>query len=88
MLVASATVTNPIASLQFIGGLGPRKAEHLIRVFKKRNGNLMEARWQLVKRAEMGSVVYMNCAGFIKIDPTLVGEKTDIYVEVSSSRVI
>lgn len=72
--------------LQFVGGLGPRKAEHLLRVFRSRqNKGIMEGRWQLVKKAEMGAQVYMNCAGFIKIDPALVGEKTELYVEVRES---
>lgn len=70
-------------ALQFVGGLGPRKAEHLLRVFRARkNASMMEARWQLVKKAEMGSVVYMNCAAFIRISPTRVADKSDIYVEV------
>lgn len=67
--------------LQFVCGLGPRKAAYLLKVLHQ-NDNLLENRTKLVTLCHMGPKVFMNCAGFIKIDTTKVVEKTDAYVEV------
>uniref|UniRef100_A0A914VLR4 Suppressor of Ty 6 homolog n=1 Tax=Plectus sambesii TaxID=2011161 RepID=A0A914VLR4_9BILA len=67
--------------LQFVCGLGPRKATQLVKVLKQ-NDNLLESRTKLVTLCRMGPKVFMNCAGFIKIDTARVAEKTDSYVEV------
>uniref|UniRef100_A0A1I7XT04 Suppressor of Ty 6 homolog n=1 Tax=Heterorhabditis bacteriophora TaxID=37862 RepID=A0A1I7XT04_HETBA len=67
--------------LQFVCGLGPRKATHLLKTLKQHD-NLLESRTKLVTLCRMGPKVFMNCAGFIKIETTRVAEKTDAYVEV------
>uniref|UniRef100_A0A0K0DMN9 Suppressor of Ty 6 homolog n=1 Tax=Angiostrongylus cantonensis TaxID=6313 RepID=A0A0K0DMN9_ANGCA len=67
--------------LQFVCGLGPRKATHLLKMLKQHD-HLLESRTKLVTLCRMGPKVFMNCAGFIKIDTTRVAEKTDAYVEV------
>ncbi|KJH52525.1 S1 RNA binding domain protein [Dictyocaulus viviparus] len=67
--------------LQFVCGLGPRKASHLLKMLKQHD-HLLESRTKLVTLCRMGPKVFMNCAGFIKIDTTRVAEKTDAYVEV------
>uniref|UniRef100_A0A914CC01 Suppressor of Ty 6 homolog n=1 Tax=Acrobeloides nanus TaxID=290746 RepID=A0A914CC01_9BILA len=73
--------------LQFVCGLGPRKAAHLIKLLKQ-NDSLLESRTKLVTMCRMGPKVFMNCAGFIKIATDQIQEKTDAYVEVlDSSRV-
>ncbi|MFH4974474.1 hypothetical protein AB6A40_001183 [Gnathostoma spinigerum] len=67
--------------LQFVCGLGPRKAAQLIKILKQ-NDNLLESRTKLVTLCRMGPKVFMNSAGFIKIDTNKVSERTDSYVEV------
>ncbi|KAL3102217.1 hypothetical protein niasHS_003626 [Heterodera schachtii] len=67
--------------LQFVCGLGPRKASHLLKILKQ-NENLLESRTKLVTYCRMGPKVFMNAAGFIKIDTTKVADRTDSYVEV------
>ncbi|KAK6102088.1 SH2 domain family protein [Brugia pahangi] len=67
--------------LQFVCGLGPRKAVHLLKILKQ-NDNLLESRTKLVTLCRMGPKVFMNSAGFIKIDTAKVSERTDAYVEV------
>jgi transcription elongation factor SPT6 len=72
-------------TLRFVAGLGPCKAAHLLKTLKLKNNNMMEARYQLVKRCGMGPVVFMNCAGFIKIDTARVIDKTDMNIETLDS---
>nr|CAD2207292.1 unnamed protein product [Meloidogyne enterolobii] len=67
--------------LQFVCGLGPRKALHLLKILKQ-NDNLLESRTKLVTFCRMGPKVFMNAAGFIKIDTAKIAERTDSYVEV------
>ena len=66
--------------LQFVCGLGPRKALHLLKILKQ-NDNLLESRTKLVTFCRMGPKVFMNVAGFIKIDTAKIAERTDSYVE-------
>jgi len=66
--------------LQFVCGLGPRKALHLLKILKQ-NDNLLESRTKLVTFCRMGPKVFMNAAGFIKIDTAKIAERTDSYVE-------
>ncbi|XP_026680189.1 transcription elongation factor SPT6 [Diaphorina citri] len=75
-------VQNPYASnlVQFICGLGPRKGAALIKLMKQTNLRL-ENRTLLVTKCHMGPKVFINCAGFIKIDTDSLGS-TDAYVEV------
>lgn len=55
--------------VQFVSGLGPRKGAHLLRSIKKlsTNGQLV-SRQQLIKELGMTSVIFINSAGFIKLD--------------------
>uniref|UniRef100_A0A183AT07 Transcription elongation factor spt6 n=1 Tax=Echinostoma caproni TaxID=27848 RepID=A0A183AT07_9TREM len=57
--------------LQFVSGLGPRKALHMIKILKHKKMYLTN-RTQLCLVIELGSRVLTNCAGFIKIDTGLV----------------
>lgn len=69
-------------TLQFVSGLGPRKAFHLLRILKQ-NDNFLGSRTKLVTTAcRMGPKVFMNAAGFIKIDTDKAAEHTEDYVEV------
>lgn len=55
--------------VQFVSGLGPRKAAHLLRTIKKSStGGQLVSRQQLVKELGMTKVIFVNCAGFIKLD--------------------
>ncbi|XP_022244486.1 transcription elongation factor SPT6-like [Limulus polyphemus] len=73
--------------VQFVCGLGPRKASHLIRTLKQTHQKL-ENRTHLVTVCHMGPKVFYNCAGFVKIDTVAVGESAEAYVEVlDASRV-
>ncbi|XP_039266664.1 transcription elongation factor SPT6-like isoform X1 [Styela clava] len=67
--------------VQFVCGLGPRKAAHLVKVLKQKNGRL-ENRSNLVTVCRMGPKIFINCAGFIKIDTSSLGDSTDVYIEV------
>ncbi|XP_014608543.1 PREDICTED: transcription elongation factor SPT6 isoform X1 [Polistes canadensis] len=67
--------------VQFICGLGPRKGQALIKILKQTNQRL-ENRTQLVTACHMGPKVFINCAGFIKIDTNSLGDSTEAYVEV------
>ncbi|CAJ0962765.1 unnamed protein product, partial [Mesorhabditis belari] len=67
--------------IQFICGLGPRKAYQLIKVLRW-NNSILEARSKLVIICQMGPKVFMNCAGFMKINTSKVSEHTDKYVEI------
>lgn len=67
--------------LQFICGLGPRKAQALIKLFKQTNQKL-ENRTQLVTVCHMGPKVFINCSGFIRIDTSSLGDSTEAYIEV------
>ncbi|XP_054274705.1 transcription elongation factor SPT6-like isoform X1 [Macrosteles quadrilineatus] len=67
--------------VQFVCGLGPRKGAALIKLMKQTNQRL-ENRTQLVTTCHMGPKVFINCAGFIKIDTNSLGDSTESYVEV------
>lgn len=72
--------------LQFVCGLGPRKAAALLRNLKKLQTPLLETRTQLRLNCGIGEQVFLNCAGFIKIDTAQLSESgTDTYIEVLDS---
>ncbi|KPM09770.1 transcription elongation factor SPT6-like protein [Sarcoptes scabiei] len=72
--------------IQFICGLGPRKGSYLLRTLKKQQSPLLENRTQLVQNCNIGKVVFINCAGFIKIDTNAFSDSgTDTYIEVLDS---
>lgn len=60
--------------VQFVCGLGPRKGAALIKLLKQTNQRL-ENRTQLVTACHMGPKVFINCAGFIKIDTNSLGDR-------------
>lgn len=62
--------------VQFIAGLGPRKAAHLLRSIKKSStGGQLVSRQQLVTELGMTPVIFINCAGFIKLDTDTLSEE-------------
>ncbi|GFR31977.1 transcription elongation factor SPT6 [Trichonephila clavata] len=67
--------------VQFICGLGPRKATSLIKILKASNRQL-ESRAMLVTYCKIGPKVFINCAGFIKIDTASLVDSTETYIEV------
>ncbi|RUS83311.1 hypothetical protein EGW08_008933 [Elysia chlorotica] len=67
--------------LQFVCGLGPRKASQIIKTLKQNNSRI-ENRTQLVSMCDMGPKVFINCAGFIMIDTNQLGDSSDTYVDV------
>jgi transcription elongation factor SPT6 len=60
--------------VQFVCGLGPRKGQALLKTLKQSNQRL-ENRTQLVTACHMGPKVFINCAGFIKIDTNSLGDR-------------
>jgi transcription elongation factor SPT6 len=48
----------------------------------KQNSTRLENRTQLVTVCRMGPKVFINCAGFIKIDTAALGDSAEAYVEV------
>lgn len=70
-----AVQTGQTANLvQFVCGLGPRKGAALIKLLKQTNQRL-ENRTQLVTACHMGPKVFINCAGFIRIDTNSLGDR-------------
>ncbi|CAN7987050.1 unnamed protein product [Ixodes hexagonus] len=67
--------------VQFLCGLGPRKGYALLKTLKQSHQRL-ESRTQLVTVCHMGPKVFINCAGFIKIDTSSFENSTNAYVEV------
>ncbi|GMS90041.1 hypothetical protein PENTCL1PPCAC_12216, partial [Pristionchus entomophagus] len=67
--------------LQFVCGLGPRKASYLLKTIRQ-NSSCLESRTKLVTLCKIGPKVFMNCSGFIKIDTMRISERTDAYVEI------
>nr|CAB3266713.1 transcription elongation factor SPT6 [Phallusia mammillata] len=77
-------ITHPHTAnvVQFVCGLGPRKAANLLKVLKQKNGKL-ENRSNLVTVCKMGPKIFINCAGFIKIDTkSIMEDSTDAYIEI------
>ena len=82
--------------LQFVCGLGPRKGAALLKVAKsleqifrdstslsqllKRKGMMLENRSQLVTRCSMGPKVFLNCAGFIRIDSSAFADRYSLFL--------
>lgn len=61
--------------VQFIAGLGPRKGAHLLRSIKKSTtGGQLVSRHQLVTELGMTSKIFINCAGFVKLDTDTLSE--------------
>ena len=60
--------------VQFVCGLGPRKGAHLLKILNQNNVR-PENRTQLVTVCHMGPKVFINCAGFIKIDTNSLGDR-------------
>ncbi len=69
--------------VQFVGGLGPRKGAALLKTLRQMQSSQsrLENRQQLVTLCHMGPKVLINCAGFIKIDTSSLGD-SEVYVEV------
>jgi transcription elongation factor SPT6 len=68
--------------VQFVGGLGPRKGSALLKTLRQlQSSQRLENRQQLVTLCHMGPKVLINCAGFIKIDTSSLGD-SEVYVEV------
>ncbi|KRZ77424.1 Transcription elongation factor SPT6 [Trichinella papuae] len=67
--------------LQFVCGLGPRKAAHLLKILTPEELHL-ENRSKLVTHCRMGPKVFMNCAGFIKIDTARMMDKSGVFIDV------
>ncbi|XP_022665863.1 transcription elongation factor SPT6-like isoform X3 [Varroa destructor] len=67
--------------LQFVSGLGPRKAYAIIKNLKQTHSKL-EGRSNLVTSLKLGPKVFLNCAGFIRIDTNSFESSSSAYVEV------
>eukprot|EP00736_Rhodelphis_marinus_P000835 Rmarinus@m.21630 len=52
--------------LQFVCGLGPRKARHMLRQIERKRG-ILPSRKFLLEKGILDKTVYCNCAGFIRI---------------------
>ncbi|CAD5223704.1 unnamed protein product [Bursaphelenchus okinawaensis] len=73
--------------MQFVCGFGPRKAEHVMQLLEHQ-GLVLDARSKLVTLCSLGPTIFINSAGFIKIDIEKVRDTADDYVEqLDGSRV-
>lgn len=73
-----------VGMLNFVCGLGPRKAAALLKILKQENAQLQN-RSQLVTQCSIGPQVFINCAGFIRINTTAFSEIDNTYIEVLDS---
>lgn len=74
------------SQVQFIAGFGPRKAAAFLRTLKKLPAQCLESRTQLIMNCKFGAKVFINCAGFIKIDTNQLSDTpTETYIEVLDS---
>ncbi|KAJ3290217.1 Transcription elongation factor spt6 [Borealophlyctis nickersoniae] len=73
------------STLQFVAGLGSRKAQHMISRIESTGGKL-ESRADLIKKQLCAAKVFMNCASFIRIrkDPD---ESDDYYDVLDDTRI-
>ncbi|CAG0916226.1 unnamed protein product, partial [Notodromas monacha] len=71
-----ANSTYSAQCLQFVSGLGPRKAAAILKTMHQK-GLRIENRQQLVTDLHFGPRVFVNSAGFIKIDTSGLGDSTD-----------
>ena len=62
--------------LQFVAGLGRRKAEFINRKLKQVGGIL--TRSDLLMDKYVGKIVFMNCAGFLRISGVAVKDLLDM----------
>lgn len=53
-------------TLQFVSGLGPRKARAMLNKIT-RNGGKLETRSDMIRKTYCGPKIWMNCASFIRI---------------------
>ncbi|RHZ87726.1 hypothetical protein Glove_31g32 [Diversispora epigaea] len=68
---------NKMDLLQYVSGLGPRKAEVLIKSIVADGIMELERRDDLIKNETVGKIVYTNCAGFIRVRPKRPGSFDD-----------
>ncbi|KAH7639804.1 transcription elongation factor spt6-like protein [Dermatophagoides farinae] len=54
--------------VQFIAGFGPHKASQLFRTLKKQQPPLLMNRAQLYEKCKIDENIFINCAGFIRIN--------------------
>ncbi|CAD6234366.1 GSCOCG00001857001-RA-CDS, partial [Cotesia congregata] len=66
--------------LQFISGLGPRKAQNMLKLLKHKH-LILNNRTELVHKLHFGPTVFINCVGFIKIDGSVITNRSDVYQE-------
>ncbi|RKP17385.1 hypothetical protein ROZALSC1DRAFT_30801, partial [Rozella allomycis CSF55] len=62
--------------LQFVSGLGKRKAFHLISQIKKQG--FLDQRASLISKELMGKCVFMNCASFIRIQEKYIPRRVSL----------
>jgi transcription elongation factor SPT6 len=55
--------------LQFVSGLGKKKADYLLERIRKENKNVISTRDELLTKF-MEKVVFENCSGFLKVKNT------------------
>ncbi|XP_043230112.1 transcription elongation factor SPT6-like isoform X3 [Amphibalanus amphitrite] len=67
--------------VQFVCGLGVRKATALLKTLKQTSQRLAN-RTELVTDCHLGPRILTNCAGFIKINTNALGDITDRYTDL------
>ncbi|CAG8779175.1 15188_t:CDS:2, partial [Acaulospora morrowiae] len=68
---------NKLDLLQYVSGLGPRKAEVLVKKILSESNLELERREEMQTNGSMGNKVFTNCAGFIRVRPKRVGSFDD-----------
>ena len=81
-------IRNPFYAslLPFICGLGPRKAQLLLRAIPKSiSSGYLERRSDLLRMGILGKRIFLNCASFIKIDSKYLPKRRQYDIDILDS---
>lgn len=72
--------------LSFVCGLGPRKAQLLLRTITKRmSSGYLERRSDILRMSILGKRIFLNCASFIKIDSKYLPKRRQYDADILDS---
>ncbi|KAJ1978574.1 Transcription elongation factor spt6 [Dimargaris verticillata] len=57
------------APLEYVAGLGPRKAAHILKRIEAESGQTLGSRADLIMHNAMTRVIFVNCASFLRVVP-------------------
>ncbi|KAJ1972877.1 Transcription elongation factor spt6 [Dimargaris xerosporica] len=57
------------APLEYVAGLGPRKAAHILKRIEAESGQALGSRADLIMHNVMTRIIFVNCASFLRVVP-------------------